>query len=96
MLMISCFFIVFARAFRKIVKYAFHQSTDLCYLKSKVITAFISNFVLVLYLFEGTDRICEMIESYLRPLLIESNRTTIGIWSIGAMFSLVPIYCLCS
>ena len=42
------------------VKYACHQKTDLCYRKIKPITVPIPNSVFVfLYLFEGTDIICE-------------------------------------
>ena len=54
----------------------------------------IPNFVFVLmHLFEGTDKICEMMK-FPRPVLIESNCTIIGIRGIGTMFALAPIYCL--
>ena len=52
-------------------------------------------FVSVLHIFEGTNRYCEMIQ-FVRSLFTESNRTTIGVRSIGPMSPLVPIYYLCS
>ena len=67
MLTISLLFTVyyiFKRGISLIVKYAYQQIVDWSYRKTKAITAPISNFVFVLlHLFEGTDRICETIET---------------------------------
>ena len=46
-----------------VVKYAHHQINDLCFRKTKTITAFIPNLVFVL-LFVGIDKIWEMIETF--------------------------------
>ena len=52
--------------------------TDLRYRKTTAARALISNFVFVLLpLFEGTEKICEMILP--KSFVIESNRNTIGI-----------------
>ena len=53
---------------------------------TKAMTAASLNFDLVLvYLLEGTNRICDIIESlWVRPILIRSAITTIGI-ATGAM-----------
>ena len=51
--------------FHQVVKYGYHQITDLCFRKTKAFTALIPNFIFVLlHLFEGTDRIYEMIETF--------------------------------
>ena len=60
-------------------KYTYHQITDLCYRKTNAITSPIANFLVILvYLFKGTDRVCEMIEtlyghSKLRAVLLQSG-----------------------
>ena len=78
------------------MKYAYHQITDFCNRITKAITVPFSNFAFVLHLFKGTNRIREMIREFLRPLLIQRDRTTIGIISIRAMPPLVQSYRLCS
>ena len=45
--------------------FAYHQITDLCYHKSKAITALIPIFVfIIVHIFNGTDKICKMIETF--------------------------------
>ena len=61
---VSLLFIIFQGGLHQVVKYAYHQISNLCYRKTKAITALISTFVFVLHLCEGTDRICERIESF--------------------------------
>ena len=66
MLMV-CFFTVnyFYEESRQVVKYAYHPITNLCFRKTKAITAPTPNFAFVLlHSFEGTDRICEIIKSF--------------------------------
>ena len=64
MLTISLFFllfVIFTVELHPVVKYAYHQVTDLCNRKPKIITAPIVNFAFVfLHLFEGTHRISEI------------------------------------
>ena len=46
------------------VKCAYHQITDLCYRKTNAVTAPIANILVILvHLFKGLDRVCEMIET---------------------------------
>ena len=62
-----CLFIVYYIHERvtQVVKYTYHQITDFYNPKTKAITASIDNVAFVLLQFlEGTDKICEMIESF--------------------------------
>ena len=58
---------------------ACHQATDLCCRKTNSTTAPISNFVyLFLQIFEGKDRLCEIIESfqhlsYFKAIVLQSE-----------------------
>ena len=61
----------------QVVKYAYHQITDLYYRKTKAITASIPDFLLILVQsFKGTDGICETIKTFyclsnLRAVLLQ-------------------------
>ena len=94
--LVSLLLIIFTRQLHKVMKYVYHQINDLRNHKTEVITALILNFAIVLlHLFEGTNRICEMME-FIKPLLIQSNSTMIEIRVIAVMPSLVQTYYLWS
>ena len=48
-----------------VIKCAHHQITDLCYRKTNTVTAPIANVLFILvHLFKGIDRVCELIEIF--------------------------------
>ena len=61
------------------MKCAYHQITDLCYHKTNAITVPIANILVILvHLFKGTDRICELMKIFyghlkLRAVLLQSG-----------------------
>ena len=68
MLMTSLFLYVYyfheGVSLNREIGYAYHQLTGFCCGRTEAITAPISEFVFVLHLFKGTERICEMTESF--------------------------------
>ena len=56
--------IIYPGGFYEVVKYAYHQLTDLCYRKKSHYSVHFQFFAFFLHQFEGTNRLCEMIESF--------------------------------
>ena len=88
-LFVSLLLVIFTRGLHQIIKYAYHQITNLCNRKTEAITAPIPKFVFVLlHIFEGTNIVCD-IPQFLRSLLVQSVFTLIEIKGTGSIHQLV-------